>query len=108
AVDAFSFILIDSTYFIDHMNPIIIKAFNTTLVEISDSDLILLFIDISEDEETVFRKITASNETLKRIAPNVPLIVCVNKIDRCSQDQLHEDEMLVSRIFPKTHQVAIS
>ena len=106
--DAFSFILIDSIGFIEDMHPIIIKAFNTTLGEISDSDLILLFIDISEDEETVFRKITASNETLKRIAPNVPLIVCVNKIDRCSQDQLHEGEMLVSRIFPKTPRIALS
>ena len=106
--DAFSFILIDSIGFIEDMHPIIIKAFNTTLGEISDSDLILLFIDISEDEEIVYRKITASNETLKRIAPNVPLIVCVNKIDRCGQDQLREGEMLVSRVFPKTPQVALS
>src|SRR5206468_12838735 len=96
-MDAFSFILIDSIGFIEDMHPIIIKAFNTTLGEISDSDLILLFIDISEDEEIVYRKITASNETLKRIAPNVPVIVCVNKIDRCGQDQLREGEMLVSR-----------
>src|SRR5438046_70058 len=106
--DAFSFILIDSIGFIEDMHPIIIKAFNTTLGEISDSDLILLFIDISEDEEIVFRKIIASNETLKRIDTNVPLIVCVNKIDRCGQDQLREGEMLVSRVFPKTPQVALS
>ena len=106
--DAFSFILVDSIGFIEDMHPIIIKAFNTTLGEISNSDLILLFIDISEDEETVYRKITASNEILKRIAPNVPLVVCVNKIDRCDNDQLREGEKLVSRVFPGTPQVALS
>jgi GTPase len=106
--DAFSFMLIDSIGFIEDMHPIIVKAFNTTLGEITNSDLILLFIDISEDEETVFRKITASNETLKRIAPKVPLVVCVNKIDRCNDDQLREGEKLVSRILPGTPQVALS
>ncbi len=106
--DAFSFILVDSIGFIEDMHPIIIKAFNTTLGEISDSDLILLFIDVSEDEEIVYRKMTASNEILKRIAPNVPIIVCINKIDRCTDDQLREAELLVSRVFPGTPQIAIS
>ncbi|MBO0888133.1 GTPase HflX [Candidatus Bathyarchaeota archaeon] len=106
--DAFSFMLVDSIGFIEDMHPIIVKAFNTTLGELSNSDLILLFIDISEDEETVFRKITASNEILKRVAPNVPLIICVNKKDRSSDDQLREGVKLVSRVFPGTPQVAIS
>lgn len=106
--DAFSFILVDSIGFIEDMHPIIVKAFNTTLGEISNSDLILLFIDVSEDEESVYRKMTASNETLKRIAPNVPLIVCVNKIDRCSEDQIREREKLVSRVLPGTPQIALS
>ena len=106
--DAFSFILVDSIGFIEDMHPIIVKAFNTTLGEISNSDLILLFIDISEDEESVYRKLTASNEILKRIAPNVPLIVCVNKIDLCSDDQIREAEKLVSRVLPGTPQIALS
>jgi len=106
--DVFSFMLVDSIGFIEDMHPIIIKAFNTTLGEISNADLILLFIDISESEETVYRKVTASNENLKRIAPNVPLIVCVNKIDRCDDDQLREGERLVSRVFPGIPQIALS
>ena len=106
--DAFSFILVDSIGFIEDMHPIIVKAFNTTLGEISNSDLIFLFIDVSEDGERVFRKTTASNEILKRIAPNVPVIVCVNKADRCSEDQLREGEKLVSRVFPGTPLVALS
>lgn len=106
--DAFSFILVDSIGFIEDMHPIIVKAFNTTLGEISNSDLILLFVDISEDEESVFRKMTASNEILKRIAPNVPLIVCVNKIDRCSENQILEAQKLISRVLPGTPQIALS
>ena len=106
--DAFSFILVDSIGFIEDMHPIIVKAFNTTLGEISNSDLILLFIDISEEEEIVYRKIIASNEILKKIAPNVPLVVCINKIDKCSESQLKEGGKLVSRIFPGIPQVALS
>jgi GTPase len=106
--DAFSFILVDSIGFIEDMHPIIVKAFNTTLGEISNSDLILLFIDISEDEETVYRKMTASNEILKRIARKVPLVICINKVDRCGEDQLREGEKLVARVFPGTPQVTLS
>lgn len=106
--DRFSFILVDSIGFIEDMHPIILKAFNTTLGEISNSDLILLFVDVSEDEETVFRKLQASSQNLKRIAPDVPVILCVNKVDRCTDDQLSARKSLVSRVFPGVLQIAIS
>src|SRR5256885_1201631 len=106
--DAFSFILIDSIGFIEDMHPIIIKAFNTTLGEISDSDFILLFIDISEEEEIVFRKLTASNYTLKQIAPKVPLLICINKVDKSDESRVEEGKRLVSRGFPGIPQVTLS
>ncbi len=106
--DTFAFILIDSIGFIEDMHPIIVKAFNTTLGEISNSDLVLLFVDASENLETVFRKVTASNNILKRIAPDLPLIVCVNKVDRCTPDQSREAKLLVSRTFGSVPQVALS
>ena len=108
SVDAFSFILVDSIGFIEDMHPIILKAFNTTLGEISNSDLILLFIDVSENEETVYRKLTASNENLKQIDTNAPVIVCVNKVDRCDEDHLRKGMLLVSRVFPRASVVALS
>lgn len=104
----FNFMLIDSIGFIEDMHPIIVKAFNTTLGEISAADLILLFVDVSEDEESMFRKATASNYVLKRIALNVPLIICVNKIDRCSADELRGRKMLISRVFAGVTQVDLS
>ncbi|MEK6919828.1 MAG: GTPase HflX [Thermoproteota archaeon] len=104
----FNFMLIDSIGFIEDMHPIILKAFNTTLGEISAADLILLFVDVGEDEESIFRKLTASNYILKRIALNVPLIICANKVDRCTPDELKERKMLLSRAFAGTPQVELS
>src|SRR5881296_2677331 len=104
----FEFILVDSIGFIEDMHPIIMKAFNTTLGEITNADLILLFVDISEDEEIVFRKINASSQILKQIAPNVPLLVCINKVDKSNESQLEEGKALVSRLFPGIPQVALS
>lgn len=104
----FNFMLIDSIGFIEDMHPIILKAFNTTLGEISAADLILLFVDVGEDEESIFRKLTASNYILKRIVLNVPLIICANKVDRCTPDELKERKMLISRVFAGTPQVELS
>src|SRR5712692_8523652 len=97
--DNFSFILIDSIGFIEDMHPTILKAFNTTLGEISNADLILLFVDISEDLESVFRKLTASKEILTKIASKVPLVICANKTDLCNDERLEEGKKLISRTF---------
>ncbi len=104
----FDFMLVDSIGFIEDMHPVILKAFNTTLGEISNADLILLFVDASENSETVFRKLTASSYILKRIALNVPLIVCLNKVDRCRPDDLREKKQLASRVFSGVPQVDLS
>lgn len=106
--DKFSFILVDSIGFIEDMHPIILKAFNSTLGEISNSDLILLFLDVAEEQESLYRKMSASNEILKKIAPTVPVVLCLNKIDRCNTAQLDEAKTLVSRLFPGTSQVTLS
>src|SRR6266704_431015 len=97
--DNFSFILIDSIGFIEDMHPIILKAFNTTLGEITNADLILLFVDVSEDLESVFRKVSASKEILRKIATKVPLVICANKTDLCNDDRLEEGKKLISRTF---------
>jgi GTPase Era involved in 16S rRNA processing len=45
---------------------------------------------------------------LKQIAPNVPLLICINKVDKAGESQLEEGKMLVSRLFPGIPQVALS
>jgi GTP-binding protein HflX len=106
--DNFSFILIDSIGFIEDMHPTILKAFNTTLGEITNADLILLFVDVSEDLESVFRKLSASKEILKKIATKVPLVICANKTDLCKDDQLEEGKKLISRTFDGVPLVELS
>lgn len=96
------FILVDSIGFIEDMHPIILKAFNTTLGEISNSDLILLFVDISEDHETIFRKLTASNQILRKIAVDTPIIIVANKIDLIDPIQRDEARKLIARVFGGT------
>src|SRR2546428_14163056 len=81
------------------MHPVIMKAFNTTLGEITNSDLILLFVDISEDLETIFRKLTASYQTLRKIAADTPVFICANKIDLTNPIQLDEARKIVGRVF---------
>lgn len=97
--DAFSFILIDSIGFIEDMHPTILKAFNTTLGEISNADLILLFVDISEDPEGTFRKLSASREILTKIAAKVPVVICANKTDLCKDEQIQDAKKLIGRTF---------
>src|SRR2546422_1051204 len=100
-------ILIDSIGFIEDMHPIIVKAFNTTLGEISTADLALLFVDASENLESVHRKLSASSKVLKSIAPDLPLVLCINKTDRCTETQLAEAKKLISQEFPDAPKVVL-
>jgi len=74
-------ILVDAIGFVEDMHPLILDAFETTLTEISSSDLILLFIDLSEDGVSISRKASASKGIINRIAPSTPIVVCANKLD---------------------------
>ena len=106
--NSYGAILIDSIGFIEDMHPIIVKAFNTTLGEISTADLALLFVDASEELESVHRKLSASGKVLKDIAPSLPLVLCVNKADRCKETQLAEAKKLILQEFPGSPQVVLS
>lgn len=79
-------ILVDSIGFVEDMHPLILDAFNTTLSEISSANLILLFIDLSEDYASIARKASASREIVRHVAPSTDLIVCANKLDLVGSD----------------------
>jgi len=74
-------ILVDAIGFVEDMHPLILDAFETTLTEISSSDLILLFIDLSEDNVSIGRKASASKAIIRKVAPSTPLVICANKLD---------------------------
>jgi GTP-binding protein HflX len=94
-----SFIMIDSIGFIEDLNSLLLNAFQTTLNELANSDLILLFVDGSEDIGTVTRKISVSHEMLEKEVKDVPLVICVNKVDVATREHLDRVLEEVGRVF---------
>lgn len=93
------FILIDSIGFIEDMHPIILKAFHATLGELATADLVLLFVDASDTEFPLERKIRACSQILREIDITSPIIVCANKMDLVSREQLEESISIIRKYF---------
>ncbi len=103
-----AFILIDSIGFIDDLSPILLRAFHTTLNELANSDLVLLFVDGSEDLETVVRKVSASREIMNSDVKGVPVLVCINKVDLATREHLDKVVAETHKIFEEDEIVEIS
>lgn len=101
-------ILIDSIGFIEEMHPIILKAFNPTFSEITNADLILLFVDVSEPPEFLRRRLASVDRTLRQMDSTTPLIVCANKIDAVPAELRSEALATVKRQFPANPVLPIS
>lgn len=101
-------ILIDSIGFIEDMHSIIVDAFAVTIGEIVSSDLILLFIDASEEERAMERKLRFVSGFTRRLGVGPEMIICVNKIDITPVDQLAKVRERVAWHFPGVESVAIS
>ena len=93
-----SFIMIDSIGFIEDLSPLLLNAFHTTLNELANSDLVLLFVDGSDDLGTVIRKITASREIMNKEIHGVPVLICINKVDVATREHL-------DRVFAETRRI---
>jgi GTP-binding protein HflX len=95
----FEFILVDSIGFIEDMHPMIIDAFEVTLDEISNADLLLLFVDVSEEYRIVSRKIYSMNKILRRLEIESKIVVCANKIDISNERTIKRIKKLIEKIF---------
>jgi GTP-binding protein HflX len=102
------FLLIDSIGFIEDMHPTIVKAFTATFGEIAHSDLILLFVDASEEIHTISRRCSSMNKILREIGTEGGIIVCANKIDLIGQEELERALKAIREGFIGTKIVAIS
>jgi GTP-binding protein HflX len=103
-----SFIMVDSIGFIEDLSPLLLNAFHTSLNELANSDLILLFVDGSEEIETVIRKVTASHEIMTKEIHGVPVLICVNKVDLVTREHLDEVLAETRKIFEKDEMLEIS
>ena len=76
------FILVDTVGFIRDIPPEVIEAFYATLEEISESDLILFVVDVSDRPSLLSEKISSGLDILARIgASTVPQVIVANKTD---------------------------
>ncbi len=102
------FILIDSIGFIEDMHPIILKAFHATLGELATADLVLLFIDASDDSFPLERKVRSCSQILHEMDVTSPTLICANKIDRISDEQLKDAITLIHKYFLEEKIIPVS
>ncbi len=75
-------ILSDSVGFISDLPPPLMQAFNTTLMEVSEADVIILVVDGSDSIDEMNRKVDACIDTFAEIgASGIPIVLALNKID---------------------------
>jgi GTP-binding protein HflX len=102
------FIVIDSIGFIEDMHPIILKAFHATLGELATADLVLLFVDVSDDRFPLERKIRSCAQILREVDITTPTIICANKMDLANPGQLEDAEAKIRNYFVSEDLVPVS
>ncbi len=98
----------DTVGFIRDLPPDLINAFNSTLEEIFDADLILLVFDASESVDIVKSKLSTSLKILLPRVENRSVVVIGNKIDLLSQESRDRVMALVKPIVQPYEQILIS
>ncbi|MHA1813424.1 MAG: GTPase HflX, partial [Candidatus Thorarchaeota archaeon] len=89
-------ILSDSVGFISNLPRSLLRAFNTTLIEIGNADVIVLVVDASDPDDEIARKVETCMETFNEIGINgVPLICALNKIDLVDEEEIGRKTALV-------------
>lgn len=88
------FLITDTVGFVSKLPHEFIEAFKATLEEASDADLILNVVDASDKEYKSHIEVT--NEVLSKIgAGDIPKIVVYNKIDKCTDEQILNDNTAI-------------
>ncbi len=84
-------VLSDSVGFISDLPESLLQAFNTTLMEIGDADLILLVVDASDSLDETQRKIDACVDAFNEIGVNgIPIMAVLNKIDLVDSEDIQD------------------
>lgn len=97
----------DTVGFIEDLPPWLIEAFESTLEEVYDADLVILVIDASETMEVIERKVRTSLEIIKRDEDVPPILFLLNKVDlifpselRSKVSTLQDDGVMVGPWTP--------
>ncbi|MHA1882759.1 MAG: GTPase HflX [Candidatus Thorarchaeota archaeon] len=103
-------ILSDSVGFISDLPPTLMQAFNTTLMEVAEADVIILVVDGSDTATEMLRKVDACLDTFAEIgASGIPIVTALNKIDLLTEsettlqvERLEDDGLTVVPISANT------
>jgi len=89
-------LLVDTVGFIDKLPHSFIQAFNATLEETADADLLVHVVDIAD--KNYKEKMQVVNDVLKQIhADKIPQIVVFNKVDKMTKPfEVPKDAILIS------------
>ncbi len=85
----FKILLTDTVGFIEDLPPGLVEAFKSTLEEITNSDIILLVVDLSDSYNEILRKIDTCYKILSEMEDQPPVIVVFNKIDKINSTQIN-------------------
>lgn len=101
-------LLTDTVGFIDDLPHFLIKAFRSTLSEISQADLVLLVADMSDPAELLRRKLVASHKALWDCSSSSPIITVLNKVDAIGEDGVQARMETISDLAPSPVLVSAS
>ncbi len=88
----------DTVGFIQKLPPALVAAFQATLEEISDADLLLHVVDATHPN--ALQQITAVEETLNDLnVHDVPTVLALNKFDQLTRDQRAEARLRLGERF---------
>jgi GTP-binding protein HflX len=93
-------LITDTVGFIDELPHFLIKAFHSTLSEISEADLVLLVADMSDPPSVLRRKLAASHSALWDCDSQAPIITVLNKADRLNETESQERLSSISDLAP--------
>jgi GTP-binding protein HflX len=93
-------LLTDTVGFIDDLPHFLIKAFHSTLREISEADLVLLVADVSDPLKLLRRKLAASHKALWDCSVSAPIVTVLNKSDRLDESEAKEKLELIRDLAP--------
>ncbi|MHA1136680.1 MAG: GTPase HflX [Candidatus Thorarchaeota archaeon] len=95
-------VISDSVGFISSLPKALLQAFNTTLMEVADADVIILVVDASDTIDEINRKVDTCLDTFNEIGANgIPIISALNKIDLIDEATLEERIELLREISAK-------
>lgn len=117
-VGQYEFFLFDTVGFVSDLPSELIEAFHSTLSCVTEADLLLHVVDISNPHWLLQKEVT--EETLRRIgAQDIPRMLVFNKADACinneikgisaySQKDIEQlGEKIVARLYPQEKKICV-